>query len=101
MGEGEAHRPKGHQETGDAALLHRQLCLRCYGEQAADQIWPKGSEKWFNGGWLLISNQHIITESSYQLKPVSFSLSFSTGFENKNHHSYLLDVLGFSTKCLS
>lgn len=80
-GEGET----GAWETpgdGGAALLHRQLCLCCYGEETAAQFWLKGSEKRFNGGWLLISNQHIITVSiyqhSYQLKPVPFWLKLKT-----------------------
>lgn len=85
-GWGWGRHPEGHWETGDAALLHRQVCLCCYGEEAATWFGLKGSQKRFNGGWLLISNQHIITVS-YQLKLVPFWLEL----KSKKHHLYLLD----------
>lgn len=47
-------RPEGHWETGGAASLHRQLCLCCYGEEAAAILHLKNSDKRFIGGWFLL-----------------------------------------------
>lgn len=58
--------PEGHRDPGDrgccfTAPSARSLLLW---ERAAAQFWLKGYETRFHGGWLRISNQHIITMSA-------------------------------------